>query len=188
MAARWYAFMTSADTHATARIAVLNTIAALLEALKLPEATRELAQLSPQGMLPGGARVVGTSYELPVEIATKLMTGLAGLAGLGGSAPQALLAALAKGDAEARRAVLKGVPPPTVSMLYPHSAGVAVPAEFADHRSGLARLADVVETMFAPAQVRKLFELLDEWFDQPASLDEMPLQRFVAQFIRNAPP
>jgi hypothetical protein len=177
--------MTDGDSHEAARIAVLNTIASLLEALKQPEATRELAQLPPQGMLPGGARVVGTSYELPVEVATKLMAGLAALAG---NAPQALLTALARGDADARLAVLKGQPPPTVSMLYAHCAGIEAPSQFADYRSALARIADVVETMFSPGQVRRLFELVDEWFEQPAALDAVPLQRFVAQFIRNAPP
>lgn len=170
---------------AKARAVVLHTVAALLEALQREEAVRELRQLSPRSMLPGGARVVGTSYELPVPAAAKLMTGLAGLVGV---APQPLLEALAAGDAEARMAVIKGAPPPQIATLYPHCADVPMPPLAADFGGAMRRLADVVETSFPPARIRKLFELFNEWYEQPETLDALPLQRFVAQFVRNAPP
>ncbi|MGC4027278.1 MAG: hypothetical protein QM696_00190 [Steroidobacteraceae bacterium] len=170
---------------ATARAVLLHTVSALLEALQRDEAVRELRQLSPRDMLPGGARVVGTSYELPVAAAARLMTGLAGLVG---PAPQPLLEALAAGDAEARQAVIKGTPPPPVAALYAHCSDVPMPPLAADFAGALRRLADVVETSYPPARIRKLFELIDEWYGQPETLDAMPLQRFVAQFVRNAPP
>lgn len=176
--------MTTPDP-AVARAVFIHTVSALMEALQRSEAVRELRQLSPRDMLPGGARVVGTSYELPVAGAAKLMSGLAGLVG---SAPQPLLVALAAGDAEARQAVIKGTPPPTVASLYPHCADVPMPPLANDLRGALRRLTDVVESSFPPARIRKLFALIDEWFDNPDTLDTMPLQRFVAQFVRNAPP
>lgn len=169
-----------------ARAGLLHTVAALLEALQRDEAVRELRQLSPRDMLPGSARVVGTSYELPVPAAARLMTGLAAI--IGPAPPPALLEALAAGDAEARTAVLKGVAPPPVASLYPSVAGMALPALATDRLGALQRLADVAETSFPPARVRKLFELIDDWYETPQQLDEMPLQRFVAQFVRNAPP
>lgn len=176
----------AADPFESARAALLHTVAALLEALQREEAVRELRLLSPRDMLPGGARVVGTSYELPVPAAARLMSGLAALAGP--AAPAALIEALATGDAEARQAVLRGTPPPPVASLYAHTAGMVLPPLAADVAGALRRLADVVESSFPPARVRRLFELIDEWFETPRSLDEMPLQRFIAQFVRNAPP
>ena len=176
---------TPADTHTAARIVLLNTIALLLETLRRPEAAQELGRLPPHGMLPGGARVVGTSYELPTPIAAQLMIGLATLQE---AAPAGLLTALAEGDAAARAAVLKGTLPPLVESLYPQCAGIEVPEASGSWADAIERLSRVLEEMFPPGRIRKQFELLDRWFEQPIELDAMPLQKFIAQFVRNAPP
>ena len=167
-----------------ARSAVLNSIARVLEALREPDAVQVLARLPSTAMLPGGARVVGTSYELEPAMAAALMTSLVGT---DGALLGRLLRALAKGDADARQAVLKGTAPPPVQALYAHCDGIpAAPGERPQQAFG--RLATAVEGMWGPLQVRRLLEQIDRWIASPGELDAMPLQRFVAQFVRNAPP
>ena len=52
------------DPHEPARSAVLNTIATVLESLKRARGRARARAVAAAAMLPGGARVVGTSYEL----------------------------------------------------------------------------------------------------------------------------
>lgn len=168
-----------------ARAALLHAVAALLEALQRDDAVAVLRGLSPRDMQPGGARVPGTSYELAPALAAQVMVRLAALAG---TAAPTLFAALAQGDAAARQALVRGSAPPVVASLYPHCAGVAQPPLAAGFEGGVQRLAEAVQACFTPSHARRLRVLLGQWQDQPQGLDELPLQRFVAQFVRNAPP
>jgi hypothetical protein len=52
----------------------------------------------------------------------------------------------------------------------------------------LLRLLEAVEAMFTPQQARRLDHLMYAWGQAPLELDEMPVQQFVAQFVRNAAP
>jgi hypothetical protein len=168
---------------ASQRVCLLLSLASLLEALREDAAVKELAGLKPGNMLPGGARVPGTSYELPTDVAALLM---ARLTMSRGEAPLAVLQALARADAEARHALLTGIAPPPVSSLYMHCP--QGPQGGMDFNAALRRLMKAAEALFTPTQALRLDELLASWEDEPATLDEMPVQRFVAQFIRNAPP
>jgi hypothetical protein len=172
------------DPIAIARSAVLDAVATVILSLRERESAQVLARIPPTAMLPGGARVVGTSYELEPAMAAAVMTSIVGDAG---AQFGRLLRALAKGDADARLAVLKGTPPPTVSALYPHCAGIPLPPGGRPEQA-FGRLATSIEGMWGPRQVQKLLEQIDRWLANPVELDDMPLQRFVAQFVRNAPP
>jgi hypothetical protein len=165
------------------RTCLVLALASLLEALRETEAVTELAGLKPSGMLPGGARVPGTSYELPTDVAAQLM---ARLTMRRGEAPVVLLQALARADAQARHAVLTGAVPPLVRSLYPDCPPVA--STGTDFDSALHRLMNAADALFTPTQALRLDELLAGWEEAPDTLDEMPVQRFVSQFIRNAPP
>lgn len=173
-----------ADSKAIARSAVLDTIARVLEALREPQAAKVLSRLPSTAMVPGGARVVGTSYELEPAMAAALMSSLIGVEN---GSQSLLLRALAKGDADARLAVMKGTPPPVVGGLYAHCDGIAL-APGGRPEQAFGRLASAIEGMWGPAQVRRLLEQIDLWIATPEELDTMPLQRFVAQFVRNSPP
>ena len=184
MAAPWYAFMPTPESSlSNARSCVVVSLAALLEALRETAAIKELSGLKPSGMLPGGARVPGTSYELPTDVAAQLMARLT----VGrGEAPLALLQALARADAEARQAVLTGAAPPLIGSLYVHCAGS--PAGAVPFETALQRLMSAADALFTPTQAQRLDDLLADWEEAPALLDALPVQRFVAQFVRNAPP
>ena len=54
-------------------------------------------------------------------------------------------------------------------------------------RAALLRLFQVCEQMFTLTHMRRLDELLYNWGQAPHEVDAMPVQRFVAQFVRNAP-
>src|SRR5688572_18037678 len=60
----------SEAAYSTARYCLMDTLACGLQALKDPACTRMLGPIVPGAMMPGGARVPGTSYELdPVHAA-----------------------------------------------------------------------------------------------------------------------
>ena len=60
----------SAEAYDTARWCLLDSLACAALALKFPECTRRLGPVVPGAEMPGGARVVGTAYELdPVRAA-----------------------------------------------------------------------------------------------------------------------
>lgn len=172
------------DSLAVARSAVLDAVATVMLSLREHHVGQVLARIPPTAMLPGGARVVGTSYELEPAMAAALMSSVVGEEG---AQFGRLLRALAKGDADARMAVLKGTAPPTVSALYPHCEGIPLPPGGRPEQA-FGKLANAIEGMWGPRQVQKLLEQIDRWIANPAELDELPLQRFVAQFVRNAPP
>ena len=168
---------------AIARQRLLVVMSTLLESLHEPTAVPVLATLKPGYMESGGARIPGTSYELTVERAAEAMEKLLLLRG---PVPVGLCKAFAQADLDARYAALAGKEPPRVCSLYPYctnviDAGVSFPLV-------LLRLLDAVEAMFTPLQARRLDLLLYSWGQAPRELDQMPVQQFVAQFVRNAAP
>ena len=168
---------------AVARQRLLVVMCTLLESLHEPTAVTVLATLKPGYMQSGGARIPGTSYELTVQRAAEAMEKLLLLRG---PVPAGLCAAFAQADLDARYAALAGKDPPRVHSLYPYctnvvDAGVSYPLV-------LLRLLEAVEALFTPQQARRLDLLLYSWGQAPLELDEMPVQQFVAQFVRNAAP
>lgn len=168
---------------AIARQRLLVVMCTLLESLHEPAAVPVLATLKPGYMQSGGARIPGTSYELSVERAAEAMEKLLLLRG---PVPAGFSAAFAQADMDARYAALAGREPPRVSSLYPYCTGVVDAG--GPFPLVLVRLLDAVEAIFTPQQARRLDNLLYSWGQAPLELDEMPVQQFVAQFVRNAAP
>jgi hypothetical protein len=173
---------TTADP-AVARQRLLVVMCTLLESLHEPTAVPVLATLKPGYMQSGGARIPGTSYELSAERAAEAMQKLLALRG---PVPAGLCAAFAQADLDARYAALAGKEPPRVSSLYPYCTNVVDAG--GPFPLVLVRLLDAVEAIFTPQQARRLDNLLYTWGQAPLELDEMPVQQFVAQFVRNAAP
>jgi hypothetical protein len=175
----------AADIHATPRQRLLVVTAMLLESLYDPAAVQVLRTLKPQDMRSGGARVPGTSYELPAATATRAMQEL--LALRGGRA-DALLVALAGADIDARLAALGGRVPPVLASLYPFCTADTAAAGSESLPAALRRLYLAAEKIFTLTHMRRIDKLCFAWSERPASVDEMPVQQFVAGFVRNAPP
>ena len=170
---------------AAARQRLLITLAALLEALYDAAAVQVLSTLKPADMRSGGARIPGTSYELPPRTAARAMQQLLVLRGCVLAAP--LLEALADADVAARAAALSGAAPPTIGSLYCLCTPELDAAGSDTIRASLLRLFQVCEQMFTLTHMRRLDELLYNWGQAPQEIDAMPVQRFIAQFVRNAP-
>ncbi len=184
-AARWSASMTmNAEETALARQRLLVVVAMMLETLYEDAAVQVLATLKPADMRPGGARVPGTSYELPAATAVRAMQQLLELRG---GRADALLASLADADIEARMASLSGRTPPALASLYAHcTADIA--ATGSDTLVGaMQRLYDAAGKIFTNTHMRRIDEQFHQWTADPAGIDRMPVQMFVARFIRNAP-
>lgn len=165
----------------TARPQLLLAVAMMLEAVYDPAAVAVLASLRPGDMRSGGARVPGTSYELPADTAARAMRELAALRG--GSA-DALFTQLAEADTTARLAALKGIQPPVLANLYPHCP----PATDGSTLLGaMQRLYRAAEQVFTVTQLRRIDAQCQAWLANPASLDATPVQQFVARFVRNCP-
>jgi hypothetical protein len=173
--------MTPAELEA-ARQQLLATIILMLEAVYEPSAVPVLATLHPADMLPGGARVPGTSYELPAATAARTMSAL--LALRGGSA-DTLLQQLAAADITARLAAIKGQHPPMLASLYPWCVPQPVPAGTLIET--LSRLYLAATQVLTATQLRRIDQQCQEWTRDPASIDRTPVQQFVARFVRNAP-
>jgi hypothetical protein len=166
-----------------ARQRLLVVLSTLLESLHEPAAVSVLATLQPGYMQSGGARIPGTSYELSVPRAAEAMDKLLALRG---AVPPGLCPAFAQADMDARFAALAGKDPPRVSSLYPFCTDVVDAGQ--SFPRVLLRLLDAVEAIFTPQQARRLDLLMYSWGQAPLELDEMPVQQFVAQFVRNAAP
>jgi len=177
--------MMNAEETAIARQRLLVIVAMMLEALFDKSVVQVLSTLKPADMRPGGARVPGTSYELPAATATRAMQGL--LALRGGRA-DALLAALAEADIEARLASLGGRSPPAMSSLYAHCTPDIAASGSESLDGAMRRLYLAAEQIFTLTHMRRINEQFHKWSAQPADIDAMPVQVFVARFIRNAPP
>lgn len=176
--------MTTIDP-AEARPRLIATLAGLLEALYDPAVVSVLATLKPADMRSGGARVPGTSYELPASTAARAMRAL--LALREGRA-DALLAKLAEADEAARFAVLTGKAPPVIASLYPCCTPDIASAGSASLPDALRRLYLAAERIFTLTHMRRIDRQCFDWSERPESLDQMPVQQFVAGFVRNAPP
>jgi hypothetical protein len=175
----------NAEEIAVARQRLLVVMAMLLEALYEETAVAVLSTLKPADMRPGGARVPGTSYELPAATATRAMQQL--LAQRGGRA-DALLAALADADIVARMAALSGTPPPTLQGLYAHCTPECAATGSDTLQDAMRRLYAACEKIFTLTHMRRINEQFRKWNADPAVIDAMPVQLFIARFIRNAPP
>jgi len=175
---------TSVEFNAAARQRLLVVTGMLLEALYEPAAATVLATLKPADMRPGGARVPGTSYELEAAQATRVMHEL--LALRGGRADR-LFQELAAADIAARYAVLAGQDPPRVSLLYPECTSETAAQGSESLESALKRLYVAADRIFTLTQMRGIDALCFEWKQNPESLDAMPVQKFVARWVRNTP-
>jgi hypothetical protein len=176
--------MTDNDFNAATRQRLLALSAALLEGLYEQGAVQVLATLRPADMRPGGARVPGTSYELEAATAARAMRDLLSLRGL---YADALVQALAEADIVARYAMLAGQAPPTLASLYQHcTRDMAAPgADSLD--AALKALVAAAEKIFTPTQARRIAALGEQVRAQPTRFDAMPVQQFIAGFVRNAP-
>lgn len=171
------------DLNAPLRQRLLAVTATLLESLYDAGAVAVLATLRPADMRPGGARVPGTSYELEADNAARAMRELLALRGV---QADALLQALAQADLIARYAVLAGQAPPTLASLYQHcTRDIATPAaESLD--AAVTALQAAGEKLFTPGQARRIAALCEKLRAQPESLDALPVQQYVAGFVRNS--
>jgi hypothetical protein len=171
-----------ADTAARQRLLVVTGM--LLEALHEPTAEPVLATLKPADMRPGGARVPGTSYELDAAEATRVMRGLLALRG---AQAEALLSALAEADVAARLAALAGKEPPRLAALYPYCTPKTAAEGSESLETALQRLYVAASRIFSLTQMRRIDALCFQWKQHPELLDAMPVQQFVARWVRNTP-
>jgi 2-methylcitrate dehydratase len=172
------------EANAAARQRLLVLTGMLLEAVYEPSAAQVLATLKPADMRPGGARVPGTSYELEPQEATRVMCAL--LALRGGKA-DTLLAALAEADIAARLAALTGKQPPELAGLYPYCTAKTAAEGSESLETAMKRLYVAANRVFTVTQMRRIDELCFQWKQQPELLDAMPVQQFVARWVRNTP-
>ncbi|MFK5986128.1 MAG: bifunctional 2-methylcitrate dehydratase/aconitate hydratase [Pseudomonadota bacterium] len=109
----------------TARNDLMDSIACMLLALDYPEATKHLGPIVPGTIVPNGARVPGTHFQLdPVKAAWDIGALVrwldfndTWLAAEWGHPSDNLAAILALGDYLSRKAVAEGKPPMTMEML-----------------------------------------------------------------------
>ncbi len=174
------------DADAVARQRLIVVLAAMLEGLYDDAAVKVLETLKPADMRSGGARIPGTSYELPPRTAARAMQQLLAIRGVTGA--NALTDALADADVVARHATLTGHQPPVMGSLYPLCTADLSLEGSDSHRASLLRLYVVCEKMFTLTHMRRLDEMLFDWGQSPQHVDAMPVQKFIAQFVRNAPP
>lgn len=177
--------MMNPEETALARQRLLVVVAMMLETLYEKTAVQVLSTLRPADMRPGGARVPGTSYELPSATAARAMQQLLALAG---GRADALLAALADADIEARMASLSGRAPPELGSLYAHCTAELVHTGSDSLEGAMQRLYGAAEKIFTLTHMRRIDDQFHQWSAEPAGIDRMPVQLFVARFIRNAPP
>src|SRR5262245_32315098 len=144
--------------NAAQRQRLLMALAALLEALYDRSAVEVLSTLKPADMRSGGARIPGTSYELPPQTAARAMQALAAMRG--GQPAAALFGALADADVAARHAALTGVAPPVVASLYPLCTAEMDCAGSGSIGAALLRLFQAGEQPFTLTRMRRLDELL----------------------------
>lgn len=106
----------------TARHCLIDALTRGFEALRDPQCAALIGPIVPGAVMPGGARVPGTSLELePAQAAFCISVMLCRPAGGeqwpapgGARAADSLGAILAAGDYQARKAVMEGKPPPSV--------------------------------------------------------------------------
>src|SRR2546423_2098965 len=115
----------SEPAYETARYCLMDSLACALQALKIPACRKLLGPVVPGAVMPGGARVPGTSFELdPVQAAFNIGALIRWLdfnatwrAAEWGHPSDNLGGILAVADSLARNAVMSGRTPPSVRAL-----------------------------------------------------------------------
>ncbi|HEV2284404.1 MAG TPA: bifunctional 2-methylcitrate dehydratase/aconitate hydratase [Steroidobacteraceae bacterium] len=142
--------VTSATAYDTARYCLMDTLACGFQALKYPACRKLLGPVVPGAVMPGGARVPGTSFELdPVQAAFNIGAMIrwldfndTWLAAEWGHPSDNLGGILAVADYRARLAVMSGKAPPTVrdvltAMVKAHEIQGVLALENSFNRVGL---------------------------------------------------
>src|SRR5581483_9332033 len=160
--------ITSRQAYETAQFCLMDTLACGFQALKYPACTKLLGPVVPGAVMPGGARVPGTSFELdPVQAAFNIGTMVrwldfndTWLAAEWGHPSDNLGAILAVADYQARKAVMEGKGPPTVrdvltAMIKAHEIQGVLALENSFNRVGLDHviLVRVASTAVATAML-----------------------------------
>jgi 2-methylcitrate dehydratase len=140
----------SPQAYETARYCLMDTLACGFQALKYPACTKLLGPVVPGAVMPGGARVPGTSYELdPVQAAFNIGTMVrwldfndTWLAAEWGHPSDNLGAILAVADYLARKSVMEGQKPLSVrdvltAMIKAHEIQGVLALENSFNRVGL---------------------------------------------------
>jgi hypothetical protein len=154
-----------------------DALTAAFVALQDPLFVQALGPSTQGGSLPGGARVPGTSFELPLAEAASRLQLLLGAAG----------PLLAAADFKARQAILEGAVPPAMHELFAEMASLRGAGRLQDAEApldaaeGAARFRAAVAALYPPKQQPRVQGL----FDDPDALDAMPVQAFMAALVRN---
>ena len=169
----------------TARYCLMDTLACGLQALKYPACRRLLGPVVPGAVMPGGARVPGTSFELdPVQAAFNIGAMIrwldfndTWLAAEWGHPSDNLGAILAVADYLARLAVMSGRTPPVVrdvltAMIKAHEIQGVLALENSFNRVGLdhvllVRIAStaVAASMLGGSESEVVNALSNAWID-----------------------
>jgi 2-methylcitrate dehydratase len=177
--------ITSKTAYDTARYCLMDTLACGFQALKYPACTRLLGPVVPGAVMPGGARVPGTSYELdPVQAAFSIGAMIrwldfndTWLAAEWGHPSDNLGAILAVADYLARKARMEGATPPTVrdvltAMIKAHEIQGVLALENSFNRVGLdhvilVRVAStaVVTAMLGGTREQVINAVSNAWID-----------------------
>ncbi|MGH8136890.1 MAG: bifunctional 2-methylcitrate dehydratase/aconitate hydratase [Steroidobacteraceae bacterium] len=169
----------------TARYCLMDTLACGFQALKYPACTKLMGPVVPGAVMPGGARVPGTSFELdPVQAAFNIGTMVrwldfndTWLAAEWGHPSDNLGGILAVADYLARKAVMEGKSPPTVhdvltGMIKAHEIQGILALENSFNRVGLdhvilVRVAStaVVTAMLGGSREQIVNAVSNAWLD-----------------------
>jgi 2-methylcitrate dehydratase len=175
----------STQAYDTARYCLMDTLACGFQALKYPACTKLLGPVVPGAVMPGGARVPGTSYELdPVQAAFNIGAMVrwldfndTWLAAEWGHPSDNLGGILAVADYLARKAVMEGTAPPTVrdvltGMIKAHEIQGVLALENSFNRVGLdhvllVRVAStaVVTAMLGGSREQIINAVSNAWID-----------------------
>jgi 2-methylcitrate dehydratase len=175
----------SESAYETARYCLMDTLACGFQALKYPACRRLLGPVVPGAVMPGGARVPGTSYELePVQAAFNIGAMIrwldfndTWLAAEWGHPSDNLGGILAIADYQARNAVMSGKAPPTVrdllsAMIKAHEIQGVLALENSFNRVGLdhvllVRIAStaVVASMLGASLEQVVNAVSNAWID-----------------------
>jgi 2-methylcitrate dehydratase len=177
--------ISSKTAYDTARHCFMDTLACGFQALKYPACTKLLGPVVPGAVMPGGARVPGTSYELdPVQAAFSIGAMIrwldfndTWLAAEWGHPSDNLGGILAVADYLARRSVMEGEKPLTVrdvltAMIKAHEIQGVLALENSFNRVGLdhvilVRVAStaVVTTMLGGTREQVINAVSNAWID-----------------------
>src|SRR6266403_2272626 len=175
----------SRQAYETARYCLMDTLACGFQALKYPACTKLLGPVVPGAVMPGGARVPGTSFELdPVQAAFNIGTMIrwldfndTWLAAEWGHPSDNLGGILAVADYLARKAIMEGKTPPTVrdvltGMIKAHEIQGVLALENSFNRVGLdhvilVRVAStaVVTSMLGGTSEQVVNAVSNAWID-----------------------